>query len=362
MPFGYLDTTYIDLPDNIDETYLRGLEMRSGLTMEEMMTLIDQRLAAFNGSIPAMVAMLISPTTEAETDGRGATPFDVHERGEYNVPRGQQNEVLKHMLPLRGYDVATNWTEDGLEEMSRQSIENQIDGIIMGLRNQAIVKTLTRLFSDAEMRVQATSTASSPGFAGSGTGANVFGGAYPDGRSLPSGYSHYYAADTDASGEPEATIYEAVKRLAEWHDPPFDLLAPSAQVNTVQGFDDFYDAGSALVRRGNVESEAQVDASMYVGVLATEYGDVRVHRNLKRTSDSVIAIFKTYGNLDPRNPLAWRYDEEKGRGAYLRSRSLFPLSNAVVRHDYGIGVSDRTAAVLISTGSGESTYNAPTIS
>lgn len=362
MPFGYLDTTYIDLPENIDEAYLRGLEMRSGLTMEEMLNLIDQRITAYNQTVPALVAMLITPTTEATVPGLGASPFEVHERGEYNVARGQQTEVLKHMLPLRGYDVSTDWTEDGLEEMSRQSIENQIDGIIMGLRNNAIRKTLTRLFSDAEVRVESNTTATSPGFAGSGTGENEIDGSYPDGRNLPADYTHYFVADTDVADEFESTVASAVSRLAEWHDPPFDMLAPGTLVSLVKGFDSFTDAGSALVRRGTTESEAEVDATMYVGVISTDDGDVRVHRDFKRTSDPNASIFKTYGNLDPRNPLAWRYDEQKGRGAYLRSRSLFPLANAQVLQDYGVGVNDRTAAVLIRAASGATTYQDPSIS
>jgi hypothetical protein len=31
MAFGLIDTSYIDWPANVDATYLRGLETRSGL-------------------------------------------------------------------------------------------------------------------------------------------------------------------------------------------------------------------------------------------------------------------------------------------------------------------------------------------
>ena len=95
---------------------------------------------------------------------------------------------------------------------------------------------------------------------------------------------------------------------------------------------------------------------MYLGVL---FGDIRVRMAIEDTSDPVLALFKTYGPLDPRNPLAWRYDEVKGRGAIVRYRSLYPLDQATAKQDYGIGVNSRTAAVLVENGAAP--YSAPAI-
>lgn len=354
MPFGYLDTRYVDFPPNVDAAYLRGLQTRAGVSFADLLREIDARLAAFNAAVDPLVGALVTPTSEAFIDATGAAPFQVEERGEYTLARPQLVEAAAHMLPLRGYEAALGFTEGGLERMSRTRILNLIDSVLLGFRALHRKEALRRLFSNAEVRVDATTTATSPGFAGSGTGENAFKRThYPDGTPLPNGYTHYFVATT--SGSPPVSnlpekLREARDRLARWHAPPYDLIAPQAQIDAIAAINPgnaangFVSAGSELVRPGALNAEAQVDATIYLGVL---YGDIRVHRAVTDYSTPHIAIFKSYGALDPRNPLAWRYDEQRGRGATLRYRSLYPLDQAVIRQDFGIGVNDRTGAVLV---------------
>jgi hypothetical protein len=88
-----------------------------------------------------------------------------------------------------------------------------------------------------------------------------------------------------------------------------------------------------------------VDPLTYVGILDE---DIRVRQPITDFSSANIAIFKTNGNLANGNPLVWKFDEKKGRSAYVRSRSMFPLSDATVLQTFGINVNNRTAAALIT--------------
>jgi hypothetical protein len=353
MPFGYLDTKYIDLPANIDERYLQGLRTRAGVDFPRILRELDSRLATLNTFVDPLVAALINPTTEIYAEGGASPDFEINERGEYTLARPQLAEIPAHMLPLRGYDASLGFTEDGLENMSLSKITKNIDALFAGWRRLHRKEALKRLFSKAEVRVDKKTSVTSPGFAGSGTGDNVFTGSYPDGNALPGGYSHYYTTTAAALA---TALDAAIAQLRRWQMGPFDLIAPQAEIDLVAALPKFVKASSALVRTGADESEALVDPNIYVGVYD---GVVRVRQAIVDTSDPNIGIFKSFGNLNPNNPLAWRYDELKGRGAVVRSRTLYPLDQAVLKQDFGIGVNNRTAAALIFVNADGDPYEDP---
>lgn len=363
MPFGLFDTTQIDYPANIDQAYINGLRTRAGLEFPAVLREIDQRITALNTTLDPLVAGLISTTTDAVVEGTGGGAFTVERKAEYALPRPQINTQADWMLPIYDYDVSTSFTEDGLEGMSMTRLLSQIDGILGGYRAAHRREAFKRLFDASEQRIAVNSASVSPGFAGSGTGLNVWTTPYPDGSALPGGYTHYFAADTDNAGELKTVLKAAVARLRMWRKGPFDLVANSAMIALITAMtgsdasDSFVSAGTLLVRAGTSTQEALVDAKIYLGVL---FGDVRVHMAITDTTSPNIAIYASAGPLNEENPLVWRYDESQGRGAILRYRDFYPLSQAIVKQRFGIGVKKRTAAVLIYAASGATVYVTPT--
>ncbi|HEY0006926.1 MAG TPA: hypothetical protein VGB17_19255, partial [Pyrinomonadaceae bacterium] len=79
MPFGTLDTKYIDLPANIDPRYIEGLRTRAGVDFPRILREIDSRMGALNGFVDPFVASVITPTTEVSADGSSATAFEFNE-------------------------------------------------------------------------------------------------------------------------------------------------------------------------------------------------------------------------------------------------------------------------------------------
>lgn len=356
--FGYGDTSFIDLPDNIDPAYIDGLRTAAGVEFPRVLSEIDSRLTTFNGGLDPLLAALIYPTSETFTEGIKPVAFDVQEAGEYTLARPQFTDGAGTMLPIRKWDVSTAWTEDGLQEMSLARILAQLDSILLGLKVRARREILRRLFSDAEVRVDKKTTAVSPGLAGSGTGLNAFTDPFPSGGALPGGYTLYHR-DTAAN---RAVVLKAARdKLKKWQSGPFDLVATQVELDAiVADSTNFISAGSALVRQGPNVAEANVDPNVYIGVFDK---DIRVRLEpIEDFTSAHWAIFRSFGNLNPQNVLAWRYDSRAGRGrdAYLRSRQLFPLALAEVIQRYGIGVSNRTAAAvgLIAASGG---YVAPTV-
>jgi hypothetical protein len=260
-------------------------------------------MAAVNAGVDDFLATLLAPpTTSSCCPGRAHEPHDRPE--EKPVHAGPTAEVERQaiMLPISEYEIGLGFTEDGLQEMSLDNFQAQVDGMVAGFDMLVRAEVLSRLFNDAEVPVDAEHHADIAGLRGSGTGSNVFAGTYPDNTALPGGYSHYYR---DSTANFIATVKAQRDRLRKWHQPPFDFIGSDARVAALVADAAFVSAGSALIRVGVSTNEALVDADTYVGVFDK---DIRVRRSLVDFTTDQWALYKTYGALSPRNALAWRYD------------------------------------------------------
>jgi len=350
MPFGYADTQYVDLPALMDRSYVEALVLDSGLSFETVLQSIDERLTAYNGFQDPLVALLATQTRESFVEYMQARKFVLTPKGEYGLPRPQKgHDAGGHMLPLNNWEVATGFTEDGLRQMRLAAIEANIDSMLAGFRAQTRYDVLNRLFSDDELPVElGKTTATSPGFAGSGTGLNVYSRPFPNGAALPGGYTHYVR--TDDAGRPAALLAAAAKLRKQGHLPPYDLITNDTQLALIMAdTTNFIGVGSALVRPSPNAAEALVDPSTYLGVYG---GVIRVRYAVDEIGSNNIAVFKTYGAGSERNPLVIRYPDvpglpDNGKAVYVRSRSLYPLSEALAIGSWGVGINDRTAAVLL---------------
>jgi len=344
MPFGLIDTSFIDFPSSVDAAYLRGLQTRSGLNFTDLASRVDAGMAQVNGGAdPVMASLLAPPTTTEFARGGRSGQMVVQKKSQYTPARPQLAERTAHMLAIDELDIALGFTEDGLQEIGIDDFQVQVDAMVSALERAARVDTFVRLFSDAEVPVDGSTsvTATSPGFAGSGTGGNAFSGLYPDGTALPGGYTHYYR-DTAAN---RALVLEAAQsRLLKWGGGFVDLIGSEAAIAAVMALPKFIASGSALVRPAQGTAEALVDTGEFVGVYN---GTVRVRLPITDYADDTYAMVRSFGAFNPRNPLVWRFDPLRGRDAYVRSREMFPLAQANAMWKYGVNVNDRTGAALI---------------
>jgi len=362
MPFGILDTEYIDLPANVDRSYVENMSIGSGLTFAQVLPEIDSRMREFNSSTDPLIAALAIDTQEALVEYTQPVAFSVQAAGEYAMGRLQRGEAMgAYMLPVRAWEVTTGWTEDGLREQRLTSITNTVDNILLGYRVKFRKEVMRRLFNTTEVPVEpGKTTATSPGFAGSGTGLNVYDRPFPSGAALPGGYTHYIRVDT--AGLQAALLAARDTLQKQGHAAPYDLIAPQTQIDAIVAMTEFVRTGSALVRLAPDAEEALVDPNVYLGVLGNT---IRVRYAIDDFSSANIAVFKTYGSLDTRNPLAIRFPErpglpDGGRSAYVRSRDFFPLAAASVLSNWGVGVNNRTGAVLFHVDASGS-YDNPVI-
>lgn len=355
MPnFGYLDTRNIDFANGQTESRLRNMQNRLGINVSEFIARVDGAITAVNATTDPLITALTFRTNEDRVVG-GVTSDKVFQRAaEYTIPRPQRSAGGGWLLPLYENAISLGFTEKGLETITVDTFERELTTTVQAIQRGQRADVLEALFAIAERPLDNDGTGATPGFIGSGTGTNVYSGSVPPGETLGS-YSQYLRLATTGL---EAALKTAFDKYA-WFYPgdTFDLIASSAMLATITAFDGFTAAGSALVRPAQGTAEALVDPARYLGVL---FGSIRVWQAETQISGNNLAIFRSAGANSPQNPLAWRYSDIWGADAWVEDRALYPLANAVVNQNYGVGVNDR-AAVLNVYVAGSGSYTPPTI-
>lgn len=353
MPFGIIDTRYVDTPQGWDESYLAGYRTRSGLELTDLVREVDAAMARINNGANPLVSALASTTTEAATGRRRTDRKIVQRGGEYTVARNQYSSVVGHMLPIWPNELSLGFTEDGLHKISLQRFREELDDMVAAWDRIFLTEALQRQMTTTGVPVDDGVTTLSPGFAGSD---GAFSGVYPNGAPIPGGYTHF-AVTTAANLD--TAIQTFVDRMSMWHPAPFDMIASESALALVKASTKFVGAGSNLIIVGSGTDQANVDAATYVGV----WGDkVRVrHAVPELGSDEHISIFKTYGAFSPQNPLAIRFDPLAGSDVVTRSRETFPLAEAITLLDFGVGVRNRVGAANIYVDASAPSYVNPVI-
>lgn len=366
--YGTLDTEFVDLPTNFDADYLRSLTMRDGRDMAYVVREIESRFRAMNSATDPLIARLsAAPTTEAFVENPAGEELEWTKHTQYTPARPQQtNEPGGHNLAIGSWEASLGWTEEGLEEMRSSTILRQIDGLARGAKRRHRKLFLKRLFGSFEEKQDKNSTATSPGAIGSGTGGNAWTpSTFPDGYALPVGYSHYFRV---ASGE--STLRPAIKTAKGYlnkylGEGTYEAIGTTSGIAALMAlttdatiqFSGFIGTVGPLMAASANDARSLVDPNQFVG---TVDGDIAVRKPLEDFSGAYFWLGRSQGNFAEGNPIVMRYDELRGRGAFLRSRGSYPLAQAIGLEWYGYNWINRANGVLFYL-AGSGGYIDPTI-
>lgn len=359
---GWNDLKQYALPSYWDVTELKKWELVDGTTYDTFVSEVGRALAIQNAALTAdpLISSLISTTTElaVEYEVGVSNGFQVHT--EYSRPDQKRGATTGHMFPLVAYDRGLGWTWDMLRKARRAQLDADIASAMRDLRDIWQQKILTRLFKSTYDAV-GSSGRSMPLADGGTADANYVPIAVPD-RGGTFLYTHDHIHPYN--GIVQAAVEEAVARLYEHGiDAPYELLiayadiASWANTTNVTGW---IPRADPLIRYGMTADNANISDD-YIGVIETDYGVCRV-RACGRIPTAYWAVYKTYGAMDQRNVLRVRLGDF-GQGAVLmRGDHIreFPLEEAILFAEFGVGVADRIGAtVYLNTAGG---YTDPTIS
>lgn len=356
MAFGYVDSHFIDWAAGQTESRLRNGQNRLGISFLEFINRVDGAMAAVNGNNDPLVSSLTYRTTEDRKDGAYAASKVFQRAAEYTIPRPQRGTPSGWLLPLYENAITLGFTKKALDVMSVPTFEGELATTVQAIVRGQRADVLERLFLDTEFGLDNDGVGASPGMAGSGSGTNVYSGPTPPGVTT---LNLYARVTTGANAAAQVATFQSY--LNYFHGPgPLELLTSTAGITEVTAMTGFTEAGSAFIRPAAGTAEALVDPNQYLGVLN---GNILVRHADPQLTGNVLAIYKSYGVNNVQNPLAWRYSDIWGPDAWVEDRELYPLANAVVNQNFGIGANNRTGAALIAVAaSGTYAANAPTIS
>lgn len=360
---GPNDLKQYALPSYWDASKLTTERLADGTTYEELLSTISAGLAAQNGALMSnsLFASLMSAIDEGAVEyGIGASNgFEAHT--EYGRPDARRAATTGHMLPLLSYDRAFGWTWDFLQKARRIQIDEDIASGMEDLRNKFAQLLLTRHFKST---YDSVGSGRSMPFADGGTADAAYIPKHQPDRASAFDASHTHLQRLN--GITQANLETAIAHLWEHgHDAPYDLLAAQADVSSwtnqtnVTGY---VPRANGLIQYGTGQDLALVDPDVQ-GVIETDYGPVRVRFNA-RIPTKYWTVWKSYGPMDQRNPLRVRFNPRYGVGAILLAGDhirQYPLENAILYMEVGVGIGDRTNGVIVENDSGGS-YATPTIS
>ncbi len=351
MPVGVSDLKqWAVLPPGWDAARLAQLELREGITYEQVVNDIAAALAMANAALltDPILSGLISVTSDPTVEYRVGVSNGFKPHTEYSKGDPGRGKLTGHMLPLWKFDRLLGWTWDFLRWARQKQLDGNIASAFEDLRNIWMQKNLERLFK-MERESVGSSGYSYP-FADGGTADSTYIPEHKPDRAdaFSASHDHYLRLD----GINQANLTTGVKHLWEHgHNPPFDLLVSQLDVGdwtNATNVDGYVPRPDPLLRYGTQADLANVGDD-YLGAVETDYGAVRLRSN-GRIPTNYWALYKTYGQRDQRNPLRV-YDGGMGAlGAQLIAGEgirQYPLEHAMLFFEFGIGVGeDRTAAVL----------------
>jgi hypothetical protein len=362
MALGPNSLQQFALPSYWDAATLEKFRLASGETYDQLVGDIGSALAIANQDVLSdpLNASLMSITTDAAFEYAIGVSNGFTAHTEYGRPDARRGATTGHMLPLNSYDRLLAWTWDFLRKARRVQIDADVASAIQDYKDLWQKQLLTRLFKETYTAV-GSSGRSMPIADGGTADATYVPLPFPD-RGGTFLYTHDHVRPLD--GITQANLETAVGLLWEHgYDAPFDLVVAQADISSwvnTSNVTGFVARGSALVNQGVTADVANVSAA-YVGVVLTTYGECRV-RATGRIPTTYWAVYKSFGSGDQRNPLVVRVGTDYGssatllRGDHIRE---FPLEEAIIFAEFGVGVGNRVGAVACKNTS--STYSDPTI-
>lgn len=352
IQFGFLDTEYISFLDAQTENAIRA-ENAAGVSYADMFRVLGGAMSALASTRDPLIEKYVQDTTQVTIEQRLGSKRIWQRGAEYTPGRpqlGQESEYYE--LPLWSFEIDMATTARGLRDMTIDKFMSEVRDTVNGIASGYRADVLERMFHADEFATDARARGGrSPGFIGVGDpeaiGMDIFG------KALPSDYSHYFhGADTESGLQ--GALDGAIANMERFHRGRLEILPTEDMADRIQEWtddEDFVPAQQLLIRSAIDQPEALVSPDTYLGVYKGKYPVLFPESQVNGVNAAVAPVSPSV------KPIAWRYRESYGRYARVEDRNLYPLTEAIIMQDYGVGVWDRFGLALVSGGEGDDYIN-----
>jgi len=344
------------LPTGIDGTRLSQWELRDGTTYQQFIGGLSQALAAFNIEMSQTWGGLFSLTENFHVeypDGSQVTPLP--KITDLDKPDEIRGTSIGHMIDLTAYGGRVGGTRRYFRDARLPQIQSTIRTIVNRARWRLELDVFTRLFTNTEFAIGGAGY-NVPFVRGSGGAVDFTPPAY-SGQTFDTTHNHFLGFDSGSSQTLETMLNGLAETVEEHgHEPPFTAIVSRADIATYSDIPKFVQYVAPIVNiidRGSETTGNQMFArgmpmvsGGVFGHLQSDYGLIELMAS-NRVPTGYAAMYKSYGQLDPRNPLMIRVHPDDGFGAYIVPETTddrqYPIKRLTIEMEHGVGVGeDRT--------------------
>ncbi len=340
---GMNDMKQFALPAGWDGTEVMLQEQlgMSGVTYGEMINDIAAALIlkAQMMSADPVYGALISFTDEVAFEYRqGLATTGMDQRTEGRSADARRGETIGHMLPLKSYDRALDWTWDFLRSARRRQFDADIATAMYDVSDEFERRILTRFFSIAENQLGGGGTGFDLPLANAGSTVIYIPTAF-DGKTFASTHTHF---DRQTVANRLVAINAGVETIRE-HGirGPYTGIVPEDKIATYRALAGFVtpDRSIQYFRGATDANVAAIDEDVYFGMIEVDRGVVLLQATPRLDGNDHLGLYHSYGMEDPRNPVAVRFASDLGQGPIMKPDTVqIPLREAVIVHEYGAGI------------------------
>lgn len=349
------------LPEGVDATELAKFAIRGNYTWADAVTEMSAAIGQFNQDFVARWGYLFSVTEDDWMEyPNGGSVTRAKAITDVSKPDDVHSDTKGHMIGLIPYGNAIGGTWRFFRDARQAQLEAMVRAALLQHEDRLEFELLNRLFIDDEIAVGAAGY-NVPFVLTTGTVDWV--PPKRDGKDFAS-HTHYNGFDSDAS--PAKTFTDVLNYLVEdvaehGHQPPYTAVISRTDIATYEALGKAVEWVAPIIStvdRGGATSGAQFFAGYtpqlmngVVGFYKSPLGLVEL-RPTYRVPTGYAAVFKSYGQNDPRNPLAIRVHPNQGFGVFITSEvapnsANFPLGKLTIEAEFGVGVGmDRTNGAL----------------
>ncbi|TXH08862.1 MAG: hypothetical protein E6R03_17550 [Hyphomicrobiaceae bacterium] len=361
------------LPTGVDGTKLAEWQMREGTSFGAFINQLGAAVGSVNQELAQRWGYLFGLSEDMMVeypDGGSVTELgEITDMSERDPVLGT---TIGHMIDLKAYGGAVGGSKRYFRDARMAQINSTIATIVNQAKWRFEKRIFTRLMTDTENAI---------GSAGydvpfiKGGGSVAYTPPAYSGKTFASSHSHFLALNSGASKTFANVFNDLAETLAEHgHSAPFIAHVSVADVETIAALSKFVQFVAPVITtidRGGETSGNQLYASGQpmvfggtIGYYQSKHGLIELRAN-NRIPTGYVNMIKSYGQLDPRNPLWVRVHPQVGFGLVVvpetTSDSQYPVKKVSLEFEFGVGIGqDRTNGANCYLAAG-TTWSNPTI-
>ncbi len=339
------------LPQGLDGTRIAQWMLKDGYSYDTVRADVVAAMNSVNLELLSGWGDLVYVTMDDHFEyPQGGTLVDFQAQGDLSRPDPYKGTTAGHMIDLWRKGRGFGGTDTYFRDARKNVIDSSVAGIVRSGRNTFEKDILTRFFNNSENALG--SSGYDVGWCDASSTVTFAPMAW-GGKTFTTAHQHYTGLDTAGSTTKGDMLDALALNLNEHgHEPPYMALIPEVDVATYRNLAHYIQpinvawredrggetTGNRYFMDGTIGAVQPV-GGRFIGMYDSGYGAIYLKAS-NRIPTNYAGMYKSYGQNDPRNPIAIRVHPAVGFGFYIAEIpnyvSTWPVKTIEIWNEYGV--------------------------